>query len=24
MKTEREKMVAGQFYIAADPELRHM
>ncbi|HEM3674117.1 TPA: sugar O-acetyltransferase [Streptococcus suis] len=24
MKTEREKMVAGQFYIASDPELRHM
>jgi len=24
MKTEREKMVAGQFYIAADSELRHM
>ena len=24
MITEREKMVAGQFYIASDPELRHM
>lgn len=24
MLTEKEKMVAGQLYIAADPELRQM
>lgn len=24
MQTERDKMVAGQLYIAADPELSHM